>query len=206
MPKGIPLTEEEQANRRHEIFHKVVHVFAKKGFHETSMREIAASAGLGKSTLYDYFKTKDEILLYFFEDQVNELTEAAQRIALQNIAADERLRQVMKTHLEFLQANKSLFMKLLLDAQRLKLESQKQIQEQRHAYQDLIRGLIEEGVREGTFRKVDPLLAARMLINNLAPVVYTSRPTGTMQEMMEEAMDIFLKGIEVCYQQKPNER
>ena len=66
MPKGIPLTEEEQANRRHEIFHKVVHVFAKKGFHETSMREIAASAGLGKSTLYDYFKTKDEILLYFF--------------------------------------------------------------------------------------------------------------------------------------------
>ena len=97
-------------------------------------------------------------------------------------------------------------MKLLLDAQRLKLESQKQIQEQRHAYQDLIRGLIEEGVREGTFRKVDPLLAARMLINNLAPVVYTSRPTGTMQEMMEEAMDIFLKGIEVCYQQKPNER
>jgi hypothetical protein len=49
-------------------------------------------------------------------------------------------------------------------------------------------------------------LAARMLINTLAPVVYTSRPTGTMQEMMEEAMDIFLKGIEVCYERKPNER
>jgi AcrR family transcriptional regulator len=198
MPKGIPLTEEEQSIRCHEIFHKVVNVFVKKGFHETSMREIAESAGIGKSTLYDYFKTKDEILLYFFEDQLNDLTEAAQKIVLQNIAADERLRQVMKNHLEFLQANKSLFMKLTLEVQRLKLESQKEIQKRRHAYQDLIRGLIEEGVCEGAFRNVDPLLAARMLINTMAPVVFTSRPTGTAQEMMEETMDIFFKGIEVC--------
>jgi len=206
MPKGIPLTEEEQTNRRHEIFHQVVNVFVKKGFQETSMREIAESAGIGKSTLYDYFKTKDDILLYFFEDQINELTEAAQRIALQNIAADKRLRQVMKTHLEFLQANKSLFMKLSLEAQRLKLESQKQVQKKRHAYQDLLRGLIEEGIREGAFRKVDSLLAARMLINTMAPVVFTSRPTGTAQEMMEETMDIFFKGIEVCEQRKSNAR
>jgi AcrR family transcriptional regulator len=196
MPKGIPLTEEEQAIRRHEIFHKVVHVFAENGFHETSMREIAETAGLGKSTLYDYFKTKDEILLYFFEDQLNDLTEAAREIAKQNLSADERLRQVMSSHMEFLQANKSLFMKLTLEAQRLKLESQKEIQKKRHAYQDLVSGLIEEGIREGTFRKVDPLLAARMLINTMAPVVFTSRPTGTPQEMTEETMDIFLKGLQ----------
>jgi AcrR family transcriptional regulator len=198
MPKGIPLTEEEQQARRHEIFLKVVNVFVKKGFHETSMREIAEQAGIGKSTLYDYFPTKDDILLFFFEDQIRELTEAAQKIALQNLPADERLRQVMKVHLEFLQANKSLFMKLSMEGQRLKLESQKQIQKGRHAYQDLIRGLIEEGIREGAFRKVDPLLAARMLINTLAPVVYTSRPTGSPQEMMEETMDIFLKGLQIC--------
>ena len=38
MPKGTPLTEEELAKRRHEIFHQVVHVFLEKGFQETSMR------------------------------------------------------------------------------------------------------------------------------------------------------------------------
>ena len=196
MPKGIPLTEEEQANRRHEIFHKVVHVFAKNGFHETSMREIAETAGLGKSTLYDYFKTKDEILLYFFEDQLNDLTEAAQKIASRDISASERLRQVMIVHMEFLQANKSLFMKLSLEAQRLKLESQQQVQKKRHAFQDLVCGLIEEGIHEGAFRSVDPLLAARLLINSMAPVVFTSRPTGTPQEMTEETMDILLKGLQ----------
>lgn len=196
MPKGIPLTEEEQARRRHEIFHQVVNMFLKKGFQETSMREIAEAAGLGKSTLYDYFRTKDEILVYFFEDQLNDLTEAAQQIAMQNIPADKRLRQITRMHMEFLQANRSLFMKLSVEAQRLKLESRKQIQERRHSYQDLIRALIEEGIREGTFRKVDSLLAARILITSMAPAVFTSRPSGAPTEMVKETMEIFFKGIE----------
>jgi len=198
MPKGIRLTEEEQAKRRHEIFHQVVNVFLKKGFQETSMREIAEAAGLGKSTLYDYFKTKDEILVYYFEDQLNDLTEEAQKIAVRNDAADRRLQEIMEMYLEYMQANKSLFMKISLEAQRLKLESQKQIQEKRHAYQDLIRTLINEGIREGVFRKVNSLLAARLLISAMAPVIFGSRSTGSPQEMMKDTLDIFFKGIEVC--------
>jgi AcrR family transcriptional regulator len=197
MPKGIPLTEEEQAKRRHEIFHQVVNVFLQKGFQETSMREIAEAAGLGKSTLYDYFKTKDEILVYYFEDQINDLAEEAQKIAMQNKSADSRLREITQMHMEFLQANKNLFMKLSMEIQRLKQESQNKIQEKRHAYQDLIRALIDEGIREGVFRKVDSLLAARILITSLAPAVFTSRPTGASQEIVKETLDIFFKGIEM---------
>jgi len=167
MPKGIPLTKEEQEKRRHEIFHQVVPIVSKKGFHETSMREIADAAGLGKSTLYDYFKTKDEILIYFFEDQLNDMTEEAQRIALQNLSADKRLRQVMEAYIQNLQTNKSLFLKLTQESQRLKVESQKQIQKKRHAYQDLIRALIDEGIREGVFREVNSLQAARYLPQTL---------------------------------------
>jgi AcrR family transcriptional regulator len=198
MPKGIPLTEEHQAKRRHEIFHQVVNIFLKKGFQETSMREIAEAAGLGKSTLYDYFKTKDEILVYFFEDQLNDITEQAQKIVMQNLSADKRLREVMETYIENLQANKSLFLKLTHESQRLKPESQKQIQEKRHTYQDLIRALIDEGIREGVFRKVNSLLAARLLLSSMSLVIYGSRATGTPHEMLMEALDLFCKGIEVC--------
>lgn len=198
MPKGIPLTKEDQAKRRHEIFHQVVNVFLKKGFQETSMREIAEAAGLGKSTLYDYFKTKDEILVYFFEDQLNDMTEDAQKIALQNSSANIRLRQVMEKYIEISQANKSLFLKLTQEAQRLKPESQKQVQEKRYAYQDLVRALIDEGIREGVFRKVNSLLAARLLISSMGTVVYGSRLIGTPQEMLKETLDIFFKGVETC--------
>lgn len=196
MPKGIPLTEEEQAKRRHEIFHQVVKVFLKKGFQETSMREIAEAAGLGKSTLYDYFRSKDEILVYFFEDQLNDMTTEAQEIALQNCSASIRLRKIMEAYLENSQANKNLFLKMSLEAQRLRMESQKQIQEKRHAYQDMVRALIDEGIREGVFRKVNSLVAARLLISGIAPVIYGTRFTGTPQEMLKDTLDIFFKGIE----------
>jgi len=195
MPKGTPLTEEEQIRRRHEIFGTSVKLFLKKGFQETSMREIAEMAGIGKSTLYDYFKTKDEILVWGVEDQLMDLTVEVQEIVKQPTPAIKRLRQAMKMHLEFLVSSKEFYLKLSFEVQRLNLESQKRIQVRRHAYQDLIRQLIDEGIAEGSFRKVDSLLVARTLITALTPTVFTSRPSGTPQEMLNTAFDIILKGI-----------
>jgi len=196
MPKGIPLTEEELNRRRHEIFASSVDLFIEKGFRETSMREISEAAGMGKSSLYDYFKTKDEILLWVVEDELTDLTTAAGEIAGRPIAAIERLRQVMQFHLNFLISRKDFYLKLSFEVQRLAIQSQKRIQAKRHAYQDLIRQLIDEGIQEGSFRPVDTLLATRTLITILTPTVFTSRPTGTSEDMFNAAIDIILKGIQ----------
>jgi len=196
VPKGIPLTDEEQIRRRHEIFGASVKLFLKNGFQETSMREIANAAHIGKSTLYDYFQTKDEILVWGVEDEIMDLTVEAQKIVELPLPANERLRKVMKTHLEFLAASKELYLKTSFEVQRLDLESQKRIQVRRHAYQDLIRQLIDQGVKEGSFRKVDSLLVARLLLIAITPTVFTSRPTGAPQQMLDTALDIILKGIQ----------
>ncbi len=195
MPKGIPLTEEDQHRRRHEIFDAAVHLFLAKGFSETSLREIAAAAGVGKSTLYDYFPTKDDILVSMVVETITDLTDEAQEIVRRPLPAFDRLRAIMQLNLESVLANREFYLKLSFDVQRLGLESQKRIQTARHAYQDLIRQLIEEGVNEGSFRPVNSLLVARLLLAALTPTVFTSRPTGTPQEMLDEVFDMFLKGI-----------
>ncbi len=196
MPKGIPLTEEEQARRRKEIFDASVHLFLEKGFNETSMREIAAAAGVGKSTLYDYFASKDAILVSYFAEQIQMITESAQAISRQNMSISEKLKKIMQMHLGYLVDNKHTFLKLSMEAQRLAAESQDEIQTHRHAYQDLLRSLVEEGTRRGEFRPVNPLFAARNIVSLLSISVYTSRPTGTPEEMLEEAMGIFFWGIQ----------
>jgi AcrR family transcriptional regulator len=197
MPKGIPLTEEEQQRRRHEIFDASSHLFLDKGFTETSMREIAEAAGIGKSTLYDYFKSKDEILVSYFESEIQKITERAQEIIRQKLDISEKLRQIMQKHLEYLVDNKNFYLKLSIASQTLPLGSQQQIQAKRHAYQDMLRELIEEGIRRGELRPINPLLAARSVFNLLATAVFTSRPTGTPDEMLEDALDIFFNGIKV---------
>ena len=196
MPKGIPLTEEEQQRRRKEIFDASMHLFLEKGFHETSMREVARAAGVGKSTLYDYFRSKDEILVFYFEDEIVKLTRRAQEIMGQDHGVTRKLKKIMRMHMKYLIENKHTFLKLSVESQRLSLESQGQIQAKRHAYQDMIRTLIQEGIRTEELRPVNPLLAARSVFNLLATAIFTSRPTGTPEEMLEDAFDIFFKGIQ----------
>lgn len=195
MPKGIPLTTEEQNRKRRDVFAASLPLFLGKGFYETSMKEIAEACGMGKSTLYDYFKTKDEILVAFAEEEVMVLTARVQEIAARPAPAEQRLREVMQAHLVYMEERKEFFLKLYIEMQRLDTASLMRIQKKRHIYQDLLCGLIEEGIREGAFRPVQPLLATRTLLSLLNPVVFTSRPTGTPEEMLEEIIGIFFKGI-----------
>lgn len=196
MPKGIPLTEEEQTRRRQEIFDASVHLFVEKGFAETSMREIAAAAGIGKATLYDYFKTKDDILLSFFEREVGALADRAAEIACQELPTAEKLRRIMRMQLDYWLPRKAFYLRLTIEAQRLAVQSQQRIQAARHGYQDMLRDLIEDGILEGVFRPVDSLFATRLLLMMVTPVVFTSRPSGSPQQMMDEALEIFFGGIE----------
>lgn len=195
MPRGIPLTEEEQQRRRKEIFDASVHLFLEKGFNETSMREIAKAAGMGKSTLYDYFASKDEILVSYFENEIQKITERAQAVTMQDLDVSEKLKQIMQMHLEYLVDNKNFYLKLTIASQTLPLGSQDKIQAKRHAYQDMLRALIEEGISKGELRPINALLATRSVFNLLATAVFTSRPTGSPDEMLEDAADIFFRGI-----------
>jgi len=84
MPKGIPLTEEEQEQRRRAIVDASLGLFLKQGFPETSMREIAEAVGVSKAGLYYHFKDKQDLFLAILTD---DLSAIAQIVAA---APDER--------------------------------------------------------------------------------------------------------------------
>jgi len=108
MPKGVPLTDDELSRRRREIFAAATHLFVEKGFNETSMREIGEAAGVGKSTLYDYFPSKDEILISFVVEEVGLMTARAEKILTQEMSAAEKFRRIQRPHQEYVQENKDL--------------------------------------------------------------------------------------------------
>lgn len=67
MPKIV-----NRDKKRSEIAQKAIEVLAKRGFQATTIQEIADAAGLGKGTIYHYFKTKEEILLAVSEELFHE--------------------------------------------------------------------------------------------------------------------------------------
>ena len=56
--------------------------------------------------------------------------------------------------------------------------------------------LLRKGIQDGEFRPVNPLLTVRSMFNLLTSTIFTSRPTGTPDEMMQDLVDILFKGIE----------
>jgi AcrR family transcriptional regulator len=195
MPKGIPLTREEIDRRRHEIFHSSVTLILKQGFAGSSMQEIARAAGIGKSTLYDYFPTKDHVLLFVFEEELDLLQEQAEGIAAQAGLVEEKLIRILEAQLENLHKNKNFFSELSLQVMQLGPAAQARIMKKRYAYQDLLRGVLEQGVLEGAFRPINTRLATRALLSIMEGMVYTTRPTGTPREMLADALDMFMHGI-----------
>jgi len=68
MPKIV-----NRDKKRSEIAQKAIEILAKRGFQATTIQDIADAAGLGKGTIYHYFKTKEEIILMVSEEIFHEM-------------------------------------------------------------------------------------------------------------------------------------
>ena len=65
--------ERRSAELRERLFHAALTLFAKKGFSETTVEDITEAADVGKGTFFNYFPSKDHILLAFSEMQLASL-------------------------------------------------------------------------------------------------------------------------------------
>ncbi len=195
MPKGFTLTAEQQTERRLDIMKVALSLFQVKGIEKTSMREIADLAGLGKSSLYDFFQSKDEIVIYAIEAQVNNAITTVQKIINANLPPEQSLREIMKINLAYSKENNILFMWLATKAYFLDEDYQERIKKVRHTYQNIVQSVIEQGIKDGLFRVTDAELASRLLINSMLSITYTSHSSHSMEDMLNEAVNIFLHGI-----------
>ena len=195
MPKGIMLTPEQQEERREEIISVALQLIEKNGFQKTSMREIAILANMGKSSLYDFFKTKDEIVVYAVEKEIVETIKKVHRIIADESSPEQFLRKIMLNHLGVPKQYRKVLMWLNTESDYLEEDYRKRLKTARYAYQDIIKSVIENGVKSGVFRKTNADLMTHLLINSIISIIYTSRPSASPEKMLDETMDIFLHGI-----------
>lgn len=75
-------------------------LFAKMGVENTTMNDIALASKKGRRTLYTYFKSKDDIYLAVVESELDILSDMMKRVAEKNIQPDEKLMEMIYTHLD----------------------------------------------------------------------------------------------------------
>jgi len=153
--------DQDLIGRRHtQICDAALKLFSRKGFHRTTVREIAEACGLGIGTLYSYVKTKEDILylvyrriLKTFEERMLEATQGIQDPRLQLKAA---LEETLKIYDECQDAVLLLYQ----ESHALGRQALHGLFEVDRTYVGFFREILERGNRAGQFAVKEPHLLA----------------------------------------------
>jgi AcrR family transcriptional regulator len=116
------VSDEDKSQRRDEIMAAAKEVFARKGFHDTTIADIAKQAGLAYGSIYWYFDSKDELFHALMAVEEGALRNhvaaalAAVGVPAENAGEEAPLRTAVQATLEFFEADKATVKLLLRDA------------------------------------------------------------------------------------------
>ncbi|HTH52283.1 MAG TPA: TetR/AcrR family transcriptional regulator [Pyrinomonadaceae bacterium] len=187
------------ADKRELILRAATRVFARSGYFNSKVADIAAEAGIADGTVYLYFKSKDEILHSIFDRAMAEFIAEGRR-ELENVDGPvARLRRIAELHLERLGADRELAIVFQVELR----GSTKHMQEFTAAgfaeYLDIIRETIDAGQKSGAFRHdVKSVIAAKVLYGSLDEMVTNwilSSRTYQLAPLAGEVLKIFLDGM-----------
>ena len=186
-------------DKREAILRAAIKVFARKGYFNSKVADIAGEAGIADGTVYLYFKSKDEILHSIFDRAMAEFISEGKRELAAIEGPAEKLKRIAELHLEKLGADRDLAIVFQVELR----GSTKFMQEFSAAgfgeYLDIIRTTIEEGQRAGVFRSdLKPVVGAKILYGALDEMVTNwilSNKSYPLVSMAGEVLKIFFGGV-----------
>ena len=91
-----------------QIIEAAVRIFARKGYYNSRVSDIAREAGIAAGTIYLYFKTKDDILVTLFRDKMAHFVSSLRKAIADEPDAVAKLRRLVRLHFEMLEDNPEL--------------------------------------------------------------------------------------------------
>ncbi len=151
-PKPVGRREQNKDSIRKRIVRAALDLFQTKGFEATTTKAIARKAGIAEGTVFNYFPTKDDIALYFFEQEVDHAIAAVrENPRMRRATLEEKLFTLVQNQLEYLAPYErfigAAFIQALKPASVLGPFSHR-AQELRHRYIGFVQSLLEESLPE----------------------------------------------------------
>lgn len=172
-------------------------LFAKKGFENTSMNDIAVEAKRGRRTLYTYFNSKEEIYLAVIQTELERLFERMEEVSRKSISTEEKLVQLIFAHLDVMKEavyrNGSLRAEFFRDI--WKVEAVRKNFDKNEI--NLFRRILNEGIDKGVFEVRNVRLAAEILHYCLkgceVPYIYGRYAVQNAEELYPYVRSMVLK-------------
>lgn len=202
MPTVTPETPEvaRSTNKRERILRSAVEVFARTGYFNAKVSEIAREAGVADGTIYLYFQGKEDLLLTIFRENARGYLSAL-RDELANLdRAADRIRLAIRFQLEKLGSDRAMAVVFQVELrQSLKFMSRLSHEEVAD-YLNLLRTIVEQGQKESIFRtEIHPQLAAKAIFGILDEMVTSwilSEKEYRLEDQADQIADFVLHGLQ----------
>jgi TetR/AcrR family fatty acid metabolism transcriptional regulator len=186
-------------DKREAILKAATQVFARRGFFQSQVADVARAAGVAAGTVYLYFRSKDDLLVSLFERTMREAI-AEGRAALEGVDDPrERLRRVARLHLERLGRDRDLAVVFQVELRQSTKFMEQFSSTHLREYLGLIRDALAQGQVTGQFRQdVNPTVAAKLFfgaLDEMATNWMLSRRRYSLAAQADTIVDLFINGV-----------
>jgi AcrR family transcriptional regulator len=182
---------------RARIMEEAALLFARSGYENSALADVAASLGMSKAAIYHYFATKQDIYDAIIIDVLSGLTAAVSAEVAREQTPDGRLRRFMLAHARYFEARHAGFVTMLIGYSGMSARYRDDAARLRGEYEQRLRSLIADGVERGAFRDVDPIATGRAILSMLNWMARWYKPGQgqTAESVADGYYDLLLGGL-----------
>ncbi|MEJ5359237.1 MAG: TetR/AcrR family transcriptional regulator [Desulfobacterales bacterium] len=190
---------EDRSAKIQRILEAAVRVFARQGFHQSTVAQVAREAGVADGTIYNYFRNKDDILIQFFAVRAGQVFARFRSEVARAANGLEKLRLLIRAHLAEFQRDPDMAVVYETETHQSSRLAEEQIRAMAKTYQDILAEIIEQGQEEGLFRRdLYAGLVKRLILGAVQETISSWLRSGRPYDLVSMAdplVDLFLHGI-----------
>jgi AcrR family transcriptional regulator len=195
-PPTRPALRERYERRRREVIAAAAHLFAQRGYQETSMSELTAATGLAAGGLYHYIESKDQLLISICDELLDPLLERAREIVAEPAPPAEQLRALLHAWLAHIASHRDHMLVFAQERHVIEREPQwRRVRGQRKAFEQLLDDVLARGERDGSMHFEDRGFALLTLLGmvNYTPQWLSPRGRLSPEQIADGYCDLILR-------------
>ena len=187
MPKKRP----KNTLRKNEIIEAALNVISEKDYQEATISEITKKVGISEATMYEYFRSKEDLFFAIPDKITSEALRLVEEILPFIRGAESKIRAIVQVYLTVCQNNPEYTSLVMLHLKTNKKFRSTEAYETIRNGARLLLGCIQEGIDEGTFRQdADPYVLRALLLGAIEHLTTRWRMLGTPEDLVGYADSI----------------
>ena len=188
---------QRRAEREDQLLEVATRLFREKGFHNTSMQDLADALGVQKASLYYYIESKEELLRRLLERGSKLLGAQIDEIYAADLSPVEKLRHILENHATTVMEHLDLVSVYIQEYRSLSPERLEEVLAERKHYEQVLMQILEDGIASGDFRPVNVKMAVLGVLGMLNWTHQWFSPDGELspREIAAILADLALYGV-----------